>query len=65
MIKEYGESVGTVYQLRSRPRALRAAIRKYGQHSSSCMGYEGVACTCGFEAIFDACSPASGGDFNG
>jgi hypothetical protein len=35
-------------------------LRKYGQHTSDCMGYEGETCTCGFEAILDARSPASG-----
>jgi hypothetical protein len=40
--------------------SLRAALRKYGHHLSPCMGYEGETCTCGFEAIFDACSAASG-----
>jgi hypothetical protein len=39
---------------------FKAVIRKYGHHTSDCMGYEGETCTCGFEAIFDSCSPSSG-----
>lgn len=30
------------------------AKRYYGQHTSACMGNEGEACNCGYEAIHDA-----------